>query len=77
MTLASSGTDAPPPPNPDDVAADEQSGYVTLTLYAAGVLLYLALSQIKLGLINFPPFMFVCVMLTGWLAPILWRRWHP
>jgi len=66
-----------PPSTPDDVAADEQSGWVTLGLYALGVLIYVVIGQQFLGLINFPPFMLVCLLGTGWLGPILWRRWGP
>jgi hypothetical protein len=63
-----------PPTNPDDVAADEQSGWVTLGLYALGVLIYVVIGQQFLGLINFPPFMLVCLLGTGWAGPIIWRR---
>jgi hypothetical protein len=65
------------PRSPDDVAADEQSGWVTLGLYALGVLIYVVIGQQFLGLINFPPFMLVCLLATGWLGPILWRRPGP
>ena len=65
-----------PPRTPDDVAADEQSGWVTLGLYALGVLIYVVIGQQFLGLINFPPFMLVCLLATGWLGPMLWRRLH-
>ena len=66
-----------PPRTPDDVAADEQSGWVTLGLYALGVLIYVIIGQQFLGLINFPPFMLVCLLATGWAGPILWRRLGP
>jgi hypothetical protein len=66
-----------PPRTPDDVAADEQSGWVTLGLYALGVLIYVIVGQQFLGLINFPPFMLVCLLATGWAGPILWRRLGP
>ena len=65
-----------PPVTPDDVAADEQSGWVTLGLYGLGVLLYVVIGVLFLGLINFPPFMLVCLLATGWAGPILWRRLH-
>jgi len=66
-----------PPRTPDDVAADQQSGWVTLGLYALGVAIYVAIGQQFLGLINFPPFMLICVLGTGWLGPILWRHLRP
>jgi hypothetical protein len=65
-----------PPRTPDDIAADEQSGWTTLGLYALGVLVYAVIGQVFLGLINFPPFMLICLLATGWLGPMLWRRWH-
>ena len=70
---ASSGQ---PPKNPDDIAADQQSGWTTLALYGLGLVIYLVVGQVFLGLINFPPFMLACMLLTGWAGPILWRRWH-
>lgn len=65
-----------PPRTPDDVAAGEQSGGVTLALYALGVLIYVVTGQVFLGLINFPPFMLVCLLATGWAGPIFLRHLH-
>jgi len=65
-----------PPVTPDDIAAGQQSGWVTLGLYGLGVLIYVVISLLFLGLINFPPFMLVCLLATGWAGPILWRRLH-
>ena len=65
-----------PPRTSDDIAADQQPGWVTLGLYGLGVLIYVVIGQVFLGLINFPPFMLVCLLGTGWLGPILWRRLH-
>jgi len=65
-----------PPVSQDDVAAEEQSGWVTLGLYGLGVLIYVVIGQVFLGLITFPPFMLVCLLATGWAGPILWRRLH-
>ena len=65
-----------PPLTPDDIAADQRSGWVTLGLYGLGVLIYVVVGVMFLGLINFPPFMLVCLLATGWAGPILWRRLH-
>jgi hypothetical protein len=65
-----------PPVTPDDIAADEQSGWVTLGLYALGIVLYIVVGLTFMGLINFPPFMLVCLLATGWAGPMLWRRLH-
>jgi hypothetical protein len=65
-----------PPVTPDAEAADEQSGWVTLGLYGLGVLIYVVIGVMFLGLINFPPFMLVCLLATGWAGPIIWRRLH-
>jgi len=65
-----------PPVTPDDIAADQQSGWVTLGLYALGVAIYVFVGMQFLGLINFPPFMLACLLLTGWAGPRLWRRLH-
>ncbi len=58
----------------DDAAAEAQNGWVTLGLYAIGVAIYASLGQIHPGWINFPPLMLLCVLGTGWFAPIAWRR---
>ena len=69
-------TSVRPPVTPDDVAADEQSGWLTLALYALGIVLYIVVGLTFMGLINFPPFMLVCLLATGWAGPMLWRRLH-
>jgi hypothetical protein len=58
----------------DDAAAEAQSGWVTMALCIAGVAIYASLGQWHPGLINFPPLMLLCLLATGWLAPIAWRR---
>jgi hypothetical protein len=60
----------------DDAAAEGQSGWVTMALGIAGVAIYASLGQWHPSFINFPPLMFICLMATGWLAPIAWRRWR-
>ena len=63
-----------PPLSPDEDAADQQNGWLTLGLYGLGVVLYVIVGLTFMGLINFPPFMLVCLLLTGWAGPMLWRR---
>jgi hypothetical protein len=43
-------------------------------LYALGVALYVVVGLVFMGLINFPPFMLLCLLATGWAGPMLWRR---
>jgi len=58
----------------DDAAAGTQSGWVTLALTIAGVAIYASLGQWHPSFINFPPLMLLCLLATGWFAPIAWRR---
>ena len=58
----------------DDAAAEAQSGWVTMALAVTGVTIYALLGQWHPSFINFPPLMLLCLLATGWAAPIAWRR---